>query len=58
MPQLYLTPMFSQAQPLRIPLRQSDPAMLESCGVYRRSSANEADIELSSALDAAYFRRD
>ena len=43
---------------LRIPLRQSDPAMLESCGVYRRSSANEADIELSSALDAAYFRRD
>ena len=43
---------------LRIPLRQSDPAMLESCGAYRRSSANEADIELSSALDAAYFRRD
>lgn len=43
---------------LRIPLRQSDPAMLESGCAYRRSSANEADIELSSALDAAYFRRD
>lgn len=46
---------------LRLPLRQDESALLESSGVYQRifsDASNEADVELSSVLDASHFRRD
>lgn len=46
---------------LRIPLQQDESVLLESGGAYQRvfsDASNEADIELSTALDATHFRRD